>query len=128
MIQNNIKIDENVSIDYLNESIVIAEELEKLGYENIEILQGESRCDFRVILNGLWEVSRGHGGKVNLKPAEYTTYSHVSIFQRNEIYKKHFVSNSMKVITKKKIENACTAWMDCSMEMRKKQYETFWKL
>mgnify|MGYP000484970439 CR=1 FL=1 len=124
MIKNNIKVNEDTAIDYLNKAIKTAQELENIGFEDIEVMKGEdNRCDYYTIINGLWKVSRDYHKNINIEPLEWNSYTGVSSSQRSEIYKKHFVGNNIKVMTKKKVQNAVLEYQNFSLEMREKQAE-----
>jgi len=124
MIKNNIKVNEDTAMDYLNKAIMTAQELESIGFEDIEVMRGEdNRCDYYTVINGLWKVSRDYHGNINIQPLEWNSYNGVSSSQRSEIYKKHFIGNNMKDMTKKKFENAVVEYQNYALEMREKQAE-----
>lgn len=101
---------EGVAVEYYNNAYKLAEELQAVGFDNLEVKKGvTSWCDFDLFLtvdNVVYTVTRNYQGNVSLSRFPYNIYSNVSSSKRSEVYKNTFVSNNIKVITKKKILTA----------------------
>lgn len=112
MIKTTIDVTtlEGVAVEYYNKALKLAEELQAVGYDNLEILKGEdSWCSYNLFLTvdgATFMVSRNYKKAVSLSLSPYRYYSNVSSSKRSEIYKNTFISNNINVITKKKLDNA----------------------
>jgi hypothetical protein len=112
MIKTNIDTTtlEGVAVEYYNKALKLAEELQAVGYEDLEIKKGDnSWCDHDLYLtvdNATFKVARDYKSNVIVSLYPYKYYSNVSSSKRSEVYKKTFTANNIKVITKNKIDNA----------------------
>ena len=83
---------------------LIADQFIKLGYTAKLIEQQNEKNRFDIVINEKYQVSKDYNQNINLWEYPYKTHSNISSYKRAEIYKKHFVSNKMKVINKSKID------------------------
>lgn len=84
-------------------------ELKKVGVEsrNLWIVEGDNgRADFRLILQGenrQYEVSRDYKGIVTIHSTPYMRFDRVDNYKASELRKAIYLSQNMKVITLKKL-------------------------
>ena len=105
---NNIPVAlyEKYQQDYIDKETLLAKELESLNFVDVSIEKGEDNTDFYTLVTykgNTFKIRRDYNSIIHVVLHPHKFYEGVDYHQRALIYKEVYKSNSMKVMTKKKL-------------------------
>lgn len=128
---NTSEFKNTYSIGYYNEAMRLAEQLEFVGYNDIEVLLIEECSNFQIVLTvdgNKFRVSRDYDKNILISLLPYNNFGNVSMEKRKEVYNNTFVSNKIKVVTKKKIDNYIIETLAFNEKMQQLNNESLEKI
>lgn len=125
------KFENQYSIGYYNSAMDLAGQFEAVGYTDLEVILIEECRNFQIVLTvdgNKFRVSRDYDKNISISLLPYNNFGNVSMEKRKEVYNNTFVSNKIKVITKKKIDNYIQETLAFNEKMQQLNNESLEKI